>query len=94
MSKEAPNLLRSFLEVKVNNVVPEMEKILNMPDGLAEKITTNIPLGEALILRTNRVVLKNDAGVIRESDVRRIQKTIFERPKYGAYCKIPGLGHA
>lgn len=37
--------LRSFLERKANNVTPQMERIINLPDGLAEKVTTNIPLG-------------------------------------------------
>ena len=35
----------------------------------------------ALGSKVDKVVLRNDAGVIRESQVRKIQKTIFERKR-------------
>jgi hypothetical protein len=46
----------------------------------------------------DRTILKNDAGTIKESQIKKAQKTIFERNEkrngYGTYCKLPGLGHA
>lgn len=51
--KESPRSLRSFLEVKANKATPEIRKILDIPDGLLEKVTTNVPLG-GLIYERNR----------------------------------------
>ncbi|MDD5407032.1 MAG: hypothetical protein PHE73_08860 [Sulfurovaceae bacterium] len=59
MSKEAPVSMREFLKVKAEAKSSEIQRIINISDGVFEKITTNIPIGGLVYERRNTANRKN-----------------------------------